>query len=203
MYQYYMDNTVGSLTQLQKSVIIGSLLGDGYLRIVPDRKDAFLEVNHSIEAKEYVDWKFNILKDLCISPPKKRKGNGRRIAYRFFTKQHPELSKMYRQFYRKGKKIIPPTLKLDPLVLGIWWMDDGSMCGKSDFYFNTQQFSLTDQKRLLEKIKELGLEAKLNRDKKYYRIRLLLSSVPRLRILLRDILIPSMYYKLGYNPVET
>ncbi len=198
-----MDNTVGSLTQLQKSVIIGSLLGDGYLRIVPDRKDAFLEVNHSIEAKEYVDWKFNILKDLCISPPKKRKGNGRRIAYRFFTKQHPELSKMYRQFYRKGKKIIPPTLKLDPLVLGIWWMDDGSMCGKSDFYFNTQQFSLTDQKRLLEKIKELGLEAKLNRDKKYYRIRLLLSSVPRLRILLRDILIPSMYYKLGYNPVET
>ena len=52
-----MDNTVGSLTQLQKSVIAGSLLGDGYVRIVPGRKNAFLEINHSWKAKEYVDWK--------------------------------------------------------------------------------------------------------------------------------------------------
>jgi hypothetical protein len=44
-----MDNAVGSLTQLQRSVIIGSILGDGYVRIVPGRKDAFLEVNHSIK----------------------------------------------------------------------------------------------------------------------------------------------------------
>ena len=27
-----MDNTVGSLTQFQKSVIKGTILGDGYLR---------------------------------------------------------------------------------------------------------------------------------------------------------------------------
>jgi len=198
-----MDNTVGSLTQLQKSVIIGSLLGDGYLRIMPGRRDAFLEMNHSIEAKKYVDWKFNILKNLCISPPKTRRGNGKRIAYRFFTKQHPELSKMHQQFYCKGKKIIPFNLKLDPIILGIWWMDDSSMCSKSDFYLNTQQFGIKDQKILLKKIKNLGLEAKLNKDKEYYRIRFLSSSIPQLRIILKDILIPSMYYKLGYNPVET
>ena len=203
MYQYYMDNTVGSLTQLQKSVIIGSLLGDGYLRIMPGRRDAFLEMNHGIEAKEYVDWKFNILRDICISPPKIRRGNGKRIAYRFFTKQHPELSKIHQWLYRKRKKVVPSNLKLDSVILGIWFMDDGSMCSKSDVYLNTQQFSVKDQKILLKKIKALGLEAKLNKDKEYYRIRFLSSSIPQLRITLKDILIPSMYYKLGYNPVET
>ena len=43
-----MVNTVGSLTQEQKSIIIGSILGDRYLRIVSGRKNAFLEINHSI-----------------------------------------------------------------------------------------------------------------------------------------------------------
>lgn len=43
-----MGNTVGSLTQVEKSIITGSLLGDGYLRIVSGRTNAFLEINHSV-----------------------------------------------------------------------------------------------------------------------------------------------------------
>lgn len=50
-----MDNTVGSLTQLQKSVVIGTMLGDGYIRKMKGRKNAFLEINHSLKQKEYVD----------------------------------------------------------------------------------------------------------------------------------------------------
>jgi hypothetical protein len=61
-----MGNTVGSLTQLQRSIIIGSLLGDGYVRIVDGRKDAFLEINHSISQKEYVDWKYEMLQSICV-----------------------------------------------------------------------------------------------------------------------------------------
>jgi len=53
-----MGNTVGSLTQEQKSIIIGSLLGNGYARIVSGRKNAFLEINHSLSEKDYVDWKY-------------------------------------------------------------------------------------------------------------------------------------------------
>ena len=91
----YMDNTAGSLTQIQKSLIIGTLLGDGYARIIPKRKNALLEVNHSFKAKEYVDWKYEILKNIVISPPKIRRGNGNRVAYRFFTKQHPEITELF------------------------------------------------------------------------------------------------------------
>jgi hypothetical protein len=107
-----MDNAVGSLTQLQKSIIIGSILGDGYLRIVHGRKNAFLEVNHAYAFKEYVDWKYKHLNNIVISPPKSRNGNGNRVAYRFFTRQHPEITELYNMFYLDRKKIVP-TIKLD------------------------------------------------------------------------------------------
>ena len=198
-----MDNTVGSLTQYQKSLIIGTILGDGYLRIIPGRNNAFLEINHSFSQKQYVDWKFEKLQNICISRPKIRKGNGNRIAYRFYTKQYPDLTKFYNNFYKNDYKIVPDNLKLDAVALSVWFMDDGSKCGSSNFYLNTQQFTKKEQEFLIKKLSILGLKARLNKDKIYYRIRFLSSSVPRLKEILKENLIPSMKYKLGYNPVET
>ncbi len=191
-----MDNTAGSLTQLQKSFVIGTLLGDGYIRRVKGRKNAFLEVNHSIIQKEYVECKYNILKNLTRSGPKSRNGNGTRVAYRFFTKQHLEFTKIMNLFYKDKKKCIP-SLKLDPLMMAVWYMDDGSRCGKEDVYLNTQQFSKEDQYKLLESLKEIGLEGTLNKDKEYYRIRFKTSSIPKLFKIIQDYIIPSMKYKIG------
>ena len=116
-----MDNTVGSLTQIQRSIIIGSLFGDGYLRIVPGRSDALLEINHSYSQKEYVDWKFKMLESLCRSAPKMRKGkgNGKRMAYRFSTRQSRELTKIYESFYKNKIKQIPSDITLDPVMLAV------------------------------------------------------------------------------------
>jgi len=197
-----MDNTVGSLTQFQKSIIIGSILGDGYLRIIPGRNNAFLEINHSIKQKQYVDWKYLNLKNICVSPPKERMGKGERIAYRFYTKQLPELTELYNLFYKNGKKFIPLEIDINPVILSIWFMDDGSKCGISNFYLNTQQFTKNDQEFLIKKLSIFGLKARLNKDKIYYRIRFLSSSVSYLKEILKENLIPSMKYKLGYDPVE-
>lgn len=198
-----MDNIVGSLTQYQLSIIIGSILGDGYIRIIKGRKDAFLEINHSIKAREYVDWKYEALKNICKSPPKKRTIDEKRTAYRFYTRQHSELSILLKMFYRNKKKIIPNSLVLNPVILAIWFMDDGSKSRKHDVYLNTQQFSLTDQKILLNKLRDLGLRARLNKDKKYYRIRFLKESVSKLNEIIYPYIIDSMKYKLSYDPVET
>lgn len=191
-----MDNTAGSLTQLQKSFVIGTLLGDGYIRQAKGRKNAFLEVNHSITQKEYVEWKYNILKNLTRSGPKSRNGNGTRIAYRFFTRQHPEFTKIMDVFYKDRKKCIP-NLKLDPMMVAVWFMDDGSRCNKENVYLNTQQFSKEDQYKLLESLKEIGLEGTLNKDKEYYRIRFKTSSIPKLFGIIKEFIIPSMKYKIG------
>ena len=47
------DNTEGSLTEEQKQILIGVLLGDGSMR---KKTHALLEINHSFKQKDYVDW---------------------------------------------------------------------------------------------------------------------------------------------------
>ena len=191
-----MDNTVGSLTQLQRSLIIGSILGDGYIRIMPGRKDAFLEVNHAYGAKEYVDWKYAMLQSIAGSIPKARKGNGKRIAYRFYTRQHPEITELFRKFYRNGRKIISDNIQIDAVALAVWYMDDGSQCRASDVYLNTQQFAEQDQMRLIQLLSGMGIESRMNRDKIYWRLRIIKSSLPRFRGLIQDYIIPEMRYKI-------
>ena len=200
-----MGNTVGSLSQRQKSIIVGSILGDAYLRKNPGRSDALLEINHSYKAKEYVDWKYKELKPLSVGEPKKREYSGR-VAYRFYTKQHPELSKFLEKFYKNGRKVIPRDLELDPLSLAVWFMDDGSKTKKGDLYLNSQQFSFKDQRFLLHLLRKLGIRARMNKDKKYYRIRIYKESIPKFVELIKPYVIDSMKYKLPAfddDPVET
>ena len=42
------------LTTRQKGIVIGSLLGDGYL--VPTTRGYAFRVNHGLKQKAYVDW---------------------------------------------------------------------------------------------------------------------------------------------------
>ena len=139
---------MGSLNQVQKSILIGSLLGDGTLRLAKGKLNALFEVNHAIRQKSYVDWKYEKLINFVLSKPKMRLGNGKRIAYRFTTRSLPVFTKLFHQFYKDNKKIIPDDLLLDPIVLAVWFMDDGSK-SRSSVYLNTQQFSIEDQNRLL------------------------------------------------------
>ncbi len=198
-----MDNTVGSLTKLQRSIVIGTILGDGYLRIISGRKNALLEINHSITQREYVDWKYTMLKSIAGSPPKERISGVNRRAYRFYSKQLPEFTELFNQFYKNGKKIIPQNIVLNPMSIAVWFMDDGSYCRESDVYLNTQQFSLKDQKMLSNVLTRIGLKTTLNKDKQYYRLRFLKESIPKLKTMIGEFIIPSMRYKFGYNPVET
>lgn len=190
-----MDNTVGSLTSRQKSIVIGSILGDGYLRIISGRNDAFLEVIHSVEEKDYVDWLYDQLKDIVREPPKEKEGNGSRVAYRFFTRQHSDLTKLYQEFYLEGKKIIP-NFELSPLIIAVWFMDDGHK-GRDGYYLNTQNFSREDQEELISKLyDQFEIESSLNKDKDYFRIRIWKKSRKKFKSLIEDEIIPSMTYKL-------
>ena len=166
------------------------------MRIIPGRSDAFLEINHSVKAKDYVDYKFNKLKRICESVPKERATNEDRHAYRFFTKQHKDLTTLYGLFYKNKRKIIPKNLELDPMSIAIWYMDDGSKSRDSDVYLNTQQFSLLDQKKLLNCLRKFGINARLNKDKKYYRIRILKESIQNFMNIVAPHMAPSMGYKL-------
>jgi recombination protein RecA len=185
------DNTVGSLSDEQRSLINGTLLGDGAMRC---KANALIEINHSAEQRGYVDWKFQHLSALVGTPPKLRSGNGGRIAYRFTTLSLPELTPFYRAFYREGRKVVP-LLTLTPLAMAVWFMDDGCKSYRA-LYLNTQQFDRNDQERLIGMLaQQWAIRSTLNRDKTYYRLRIAVESVARFRTIIEPHVLPSLRYK--------
>ena len=81
-------------------------------------------------------------------------------------------------------------------MIAVWFMDDGSKTYKT-YYLNTQSFDLSSQNKLIQALKKQFLiDSSLNRDKKYYRIRIKQNSADRFRKLIHKHIIPSMEYKL-------
>ncbi len=188
-----VGNTVGSLSGVQRDIVIGALLGDGAMRC---KTNALLEINHSFRQHRYVDWKFRHLAKLVLTPPRVRSGNGERVAYRFVTRSLAELTPYYRLFYESGMKRVPKHVILTPLTLAVWFMDDGCRSRRA-VYLNTQQFDRESQQRLLDLLwQQWGIEASLNRDKTYYRIRLSVAGTDRLRRVIDPWLLPDFRYKL-------
>ena len=191
---------MGSLTSTQKDILIGSMLGDGTLRKQGTRTNALFEVNHSYQYKEYVDWKYKKFQMYVKTPPKSRKGNGNRIAYRFTTQSLPIFTEYYYKYYSSGRKFIVPNVKISDLILSVWFMDDGSK-SRNSFYLNTQQFSLGDQLLLMNCLKrDLQIESSLNRDKQYFRIRIKTESACKCRKIISTYLLPCFKYKLTMTP---
>jgi hypothetical protein len=187
-----LGNTVGSLSEVQRQIIVGSLLGDGAMRC---KTNALLEINHSSDQRSYVDWKFRHLADLVRTPPKARKSNGTRIAYRFVTRSLPELTPYFNLFYGAGRKRIP-ELELTELALAVWFMDDGSR-SRNAVYLNTQQYDEMSQRTMLRLLRDQwGIEAALNRDKSYYRIRISVEGTRQFAGLVDPFLLPELRYKL-------
>jgi LAGLIDADG DNA endonuclease family protein len=183
---------VGSLSEVQHQIVIGTLIGDGAMRC---KTNALLEINHSSHQRSYVDWKYHQLASLVRTPPKARKSNGARIAYRFVTRSLPELTPYFRLFYGNGRKEVP-EVELHELTLAVWFMDDGCR-SRSSVYLNTQQYDLVSQLRLLRLLREQwGIEGALNRDKAYHRLRLTVESTRRFARLVEPYLLPELRYKL-------
>ncbi len=155
-----------------------------------------MEINHSAKQKDYVNWKYKILKTITKSGPKLRNGNGNRIAYRFYTKCLPEITDLFRAFYKNGKKFIPDEFEINRLSLAVWFMDDGSK-SRNALYLNTQQFSHFDQIKLQSLLKEkFDIDSNLNKDKIYERIRITTFGAKKFCDLIRPYIPKSMEYKL-------
>jgi recombination protein RecA len=187
-----MGDVVGSLSEVQHQIVVGTLLGDGAMRC---KTNALLEINHSAKQRAYVEWKYRHLADLVATPPKERPGNAGRIACRFVTRSLPALTPYHRLFYANGRKTVP-DVELAPLALAVWFMDDGCR-SRNAVYLNTQQFDLSSQRTLLRLLREQwSIEGALNRDKQYHRIRVTVDGTERLARLIEPYVLAELRYKL-------
>lgn len=155
------------LSEIQKNLIIGTLFGDGCL--IPNSwgKLYRLQIEHGIDQKEYVLWKYRILKDFVLTGPKFQEKNQ---SWKFRTGSHPEFTELANEFYdaRRHKKIPQNSVKFlkSPFTTAVWYMDDGGLrCEKGKAYgafFNTQSFSRADNKELQKILgTNYGIEAML------------------------------------------
>ena len=58
-----------SLNLVQRQIIIGSLLGDGYLYPTVSKKYAYFRIAHGPKQKDYVWWKYNYFKNWVLTSP--------------------------------------------------------------------------------------------------------------------------------------
>ena len=181
-----------SLTDDERQIVIGSLLGDGSL--TPTTCGCSFRVHHGLQQRIYVEWKFKMLSRFVRTSPRVS-GNG---CY-FRTVSHPEFAQLRRWFYPLGRKVVPFALlagELRALGLAVWIMDDGSLDGKQ-LRLNTQCFSEAENRNLVGLLRaKFGISVSLNSDKGRVRLRCNAASVARLVSLVRPHFIPSMLYKL-------
>lgn len=201
------------LSETQKSIIVGSLLGDGTMRIGKGCKNANFKIEHGLTQKDLVFWKYRKLKNFVFTEPKisfRYKADGTKYpkSWWFRTIRHPDLTKIYRLFYlgdgyRTGKKIIPRNEFLEryfnPIAFAIWVMDDGSF-NRGIIDISTYSFSLGDIKRINAYLsRSFSLSPKFYRDRdKGYRTYFGRRDTRTLIQIIGKYFINSMKYKIGF-----
>lgn len=206
------------------SVIIGNMLGDGWgenrvnnpRRGLPDPSGPSgtrFHIHMGSPNVEYLMWlhKFFSERGYCSSfkPRLKRninKGNVVYFSYKFRTWTYSSLNWIYHAFYTEvgpGKKIkvIPAKIEelLTPLALAIWIMDDGGE-HPSGMIISTYCFSMKDIILLQKALKKnYEIETNVQLRKAGYILYIPKSQLPKLSKIVKNFMVPSMYYKLNGN----
>ena len=194
-----------TISPQQRSLIVGSILGDGTLQVGKKAINANLKIEHGLLQKEYVFWKYNILRPFVFTEPKvsyRYRKNGERYAksWWFRTLRHSLITEFYKQFYKNGRKIIPDDIEkhLDVLALAVWVMDDGSLSQKK---IDISTYSFTEKEiQLLQRVlkKNFGLIANYYRDRdKGYRMYFKSIETKKLILLIKPYVLNCLKYKIN------
>lgn len=195
------------ISDLQNSICIGHVLGDGYLY-----KDGRLQVEQALKNKNYVQWSYAILSTIAsgnISTASRIHPKTNKISYscRFYTKKvFQEIESLfYTQTENGRKKIIPADLKdlLDPYVLAVWFMDDGGKAQNTPraAYINVSCFTCKQHTQIQKALLDVfGLKVTIQKagGNKQYNLYIPAGSYTLFHTLVYPIVkqVPDLMYKL-------
>lgn len=165
------------LTQRQKEILLGTVLGDGYLAWASG-SSARLRIEHSNKQKFYVWWKYREFQNIMQDKPKfiERYNpiwDKRYQYYRCQTLAMSELQEYRDLFYKDGRKGVPSQLKkllVSPLSLAVWYMDDGYYLQKDKIIYIYLSHYPPEELRLLQEIlrDNFGIKTNLYQKKRGY-----------------------------------
>ncbi len=198
------------LTNSQKQLIIGSVLGDGTIA-----KQGAYSCSHSVKQKEYHEHKLEVLSSIHSGKFQhaihKSKGvNGEHHESLHFTTGCNKFCTELRQiYYPNGVKIFPYEFlykHMTEKALAYWYMDDGTAClddryisGSSGLEIITLGYSHKEQQHMKELFKEkFGLVSKIvyRNDKDGYIQKFPTIETTKLIDLIRPHIVPSLMYKV-------
>ncbi|HEY4475550.1 MAG TPA: hypothetical protein VJB92_02395 [Candidatus Paceibacterota bacterium] len=200
------------LSNKNKEVILGSLLGDGSLKIHERYKNARFSFRHSVLQQEYFFWKVDQLKEIsgenCWWKQKADGYGGEKLRYQSLALE--SLSELHKLTHKNNHLVIKRKWlnQLTPLSLAIWWLDDGSLITNSRRgVLCTDPFSYEEQKllaRYLDVVWSVKVKiGKISRERngkhsEYYRLWIRSSEELQkfLRIILPHIKVASMLPKV-------
>jgi hypothetical protein len=198
------------LSKIEASVIVGTMLGDGHLE--RNGQGYRLQILHSYKQLDYVWWKYRHIKRFALKEPELLKMYDSRykktnLEIRFRTHNGKVFDELHRIFYRGRRKIVPSSIAnmLNGLALAVWYMSDGGR--RKDcrgVFLNTLSFSDREQKILQDVLfKKWKIQTRLHWVQDGYRIYIPAVMSLKFTKIIAPYLIPSMYYKLPYDPVTT
>ena len=210
-------NTVGSsshfiehtMNQQERSVVIGSILGDGFLQATGMR-NARLRLEHSAKQKEYITWKWSVLKRYMQDRPKKLirfhpTWKKTYVYYRCQSHSTPILGAYRRLFYTGTSRCVPKELGklLTPEALAVWFMDDGYYYARDKTaYIYLPQYQQRDRERLTQTLATVyGLHPQVEiKTRGSINLKFPVTETKRLIKIIAPHVIQSMRYKLGEEP---
>lgn len=176
------------LTNRQLEIITGSLLGDGtiWTNFVDPTCKFYLSQSTKDKdgdnKKTYFSWWVQEFIDLgCTVSPRTTRGSGiiknNKLYYQyvFTTKSNYLWNEIEKKWYvpivhprLKRRKIVPLDLKLTPLILCVWMMEDGSNYAKDgNITLETQGFTPEEVDFLIYRLDaDLGIKATKKKTKK-------------------------------------
>ncbi len=197
-----------SLNQTQTAVLVGSLLGDGTLRVGKNALNANFKVEQGLKQKDYVFWKYDVFKEWVLTPPKiSKRYDENRVPYEkswwFRTVRHPKLTLFHNIFYKNRVKVVPKNIAdlLDPLAISVWIMDDGNLSNNC-INISTYSFKLGEIKLLQEVLlQKFALRSSFFKDRdKGFRMYFIRKETQKLIPLISSFIIPNLAYKIHVTP---
>lgn len=138
-----------------KEIMLGSLLGDGSLKIQRSYKNARFSFRHSVRQQEYFFWKVRELREIsgehCWWKQAPNGYGGEMLRYQSLALEL--LTELHRLTHERNCLAIRRKWlnKLTPLSLAVWWLDDGSLIGNGKRgVLCTDSFSLDEHKILAQ-----------------------------------------------------
>lgn len=208
-----MDNIVGRLQSYfprqQLQLILGSLMGDARLECrskeIRQAYTARLRIHQSEKQKEYVFWKYQMLKDFVQKGPRHTKvwhdpkRNKDHYSWYFHTKTNKSFGKVHKLFYENGIKIVSPEVldTIEPFGLAVWYMDDGSNNG-GDITLNTHSFIRKEQELIQSMLqRKFNVASTIVKDRSKLKIAIGRYEFEKFLKIVEPHIISSMNYKIA------